>query len=146
MQDQAVQWDMRSMTVHTSGFAQIFAVYILSVLFIGCWKIVRVWRILFKHLSGDQIGHILELEKVAFSIRKWTQFTFLIWGVCVSFLIAGACQAWSIMSSHYISVWPNVLHEIASFTAAMLFVVMLLHLGRWHVEKRASFLSGSFRR
>ena len=145
MQDQTVQWDLRTIQVHSSGLSQVFVLYILAVLFAGCWKIARVWRILITHLPSEQNGYILELKKVTRSIRKWTEFTFLIWGLYVCLLIAKARQVWVTMTSHYLYIWPSILHEIASFTAAMLFIVTILHLGRWSVEKRVDFLSGSCR-
>ena len=145
MQGETVQWDLRSINVHSSGLSQIFVMYILAFLLIGSGKVVRVWRILLQRLPGDQGGYIQELDKVIDSIGKWVQFTFLLWGLYVCLLVARTSRAWMILSSHYLSVWPNVLHEIAALTAATLLVTTFLFLGRWYVERRASFLSSPLR-
>ena len=145
MQGETVQWDLRSINVHSSGLYQIFVMYILAVFFMGSLKIIRVWRILIQRPPDDQGRYIQELNKVVDNIGRWTQLTFLLWGLYVCLLVARTCQAWMILSSHYLSVWPNVLHEIAALTAAMLSTTTLLFLGRWCVERRAGFLSRPLR-
>jgi hypothetical protein len=145
MQGETVQWDLRSINVHSSGLSQIFAMYILALFLIGSSKVVRVWRILLQRLPGDQGGYIQELDKVTDSIGKWIQFTFLLWGLYVCLLVARACLVWVTLSPHYLLVWPTVLHEIAALTASMLSAATLLFLGRWYVERRAGFLAKPIR-
>jgi len=143
MQEQAVQWDLRSINVHSSGLSQIFVLYILAFFFIGLWKLARVWSILFQRLGGDEGSHPKELNKVTNSVVKWTQLTFLLWGLYVCLSIAQTSRGWFMLNSHHIAVWPSALHEVASFTGAMLFVVTFTFVGRWWVEKRASSLPSS---
>lgn len=141
MQNEAVQWQIQSMTVRSSGFSQLFSLYAFGLFFLGCWKITRLWRICLSRLPGSAGGFVQELEKVHKSIGNWTKLTFLIWGIYLSLMIARACVVWAPLSAHYISIWPNALHEMATFTAVMLFFMTILFLCRWWVERRAGSMS-----
>src|SRR5262249_28091446 len=123
MQDQAVQWDLRSIQVHSSGLSQFFILYILAVFFRGCWKIARAWRILLQRPPGDPGAYIKELNKITYSIGKWTQFTFLLWGFYICWSVGRVCQNWMLLGKGYLPGWSSALHELSSLTAAMLFIL-----------------------
>jgi hypothetical protein len=82
---EAVQWQLQSMTVRSSGLSQVLILYLLVVFFAGCWKILCVWRILLWRFPGNVSLYIQELEKVIQSVQKWTQLTFLLWAYMFPF-------------------------------------------------------------
>jgi hypothetical protein len=138
MQDQAVQWDLRSTFCDPSGLATLLIFYFLAVFLVICRKLFGAWRVVRpfqRRLPDNAIDYNGLLHRSSQAIGRWIQLSFLLWGIYVC-LIVGKVARNSILepSMHQFIRCP--VQEIFVVCNLMLVVVTFAFLARWHIEKR----------
>jgi hypothetical protein len=139
MQDQAVQWDLRSIFCEPSGLAVLLIFYFLAVFLVICRKLFGVWRVVrpFQlRLPENSIDYDGLLRRSSQGIGRWIQLSFLLWAIYIS-LLAGKIARNSILEPSIHQFVQCPIQEIFAATNMMLVLVTFAFLARWHIAKRA---------
>src|SRR5690349_14941559 len=137
MQEETVQWDIRSMICGTSVADQVLVCFLLAVLLVVGFKLFRVWRMmkLFScRLPTNPAKYVDLLKLTARSLIRWIQFSFLFGGFCLWIVAAKIVQRWVLNPKPgHVMDWCGF-EEISGGVGLILLVTTVAFLARWHLE------------
>jgi hypothetical protein len=139
MQEDVVQWDIRTMLCRTSVADQVLVFFLLAVLVVVGVKLFRVWKIVkpFSQRLPEKTAEYFNLLKLTTrSLIRWIQFSLLFGGFCIWIVAAKIVQRWFLnpKPGHIIG-WCEF-QQISGGVGLIMLVTTVTFLAQWYLEKR----------
>ncbi len=143
MQDTVTSWDLNSMTdTHAlSEATKLYILFLLAACVAGGVKLIDAWRNagrLRRNSVSAQPEYFRMLLTHSTSLKRWTQLTILMWGLCLCVNVASDVTRLGINFREIQNSFAllTTLKEYLAFSTMAMIVVTFLYLVRWNLLTR----------